>query len=198
MASPFTTIIKDIAIFIIAIVLVAVTASYAAAAAAKITDISNWKNNDKLKSAHTKLSWAASIGWIYVGIIVIIIIILIILALTGIVDLGLSDIIEFNLLPTIITIVNVGTVGVLLATGVLSAIGTANIDQAKVNNNEGSKEKALISTIVSIGSLGLVIIFIIVSYFITQQQKKKKTEEIQRQDAQSEALIIKQLSELKQ
>lgn len=200
MASVFTLIIEDIAIFIIAIVLVAITAGYAAAAAAKITDISNWKDNSKLASAHSYLSWAATVGWIYIGLIVILIILLIILALTGEFDFGLSDIIEASFLPAILNITNLLTVGVLLTTGILSAVGTAEIDKANVSNNEGSKSKALTATIVSIGSLGLILIFIVGEYFFKTQQKKKAAEEAQQQtqtETQTQPQVIEQLAALK-
>ena len=197
MTSIFVKIIEDIAIFLVIIILVAITAGYAASAAAKITDIPNWKDNPKLASAHKYLSWAASVGWIYIGLVVLVIILLIIFALTGLVDFGISDIVLLSILPIIITITNLLTVGVLLTTGILSAIGTADINRANVSDDQGSFGKALTATIISIGSLGLVVLFIVGSFVLKQRKKKKAAEEAQKEQVQSEARIIEQVAALK-
>lgn len=188
--SVFIDIIEDFVIFLIAIALVAVTASYAAAAAAHITNIPKWADNPKLASAHKYLSWAASVGWIFIGLVIALIVLLIILAITGIFDFGLSDVIEASILPGILSFTNLITVGVLLAIGILSAIGTSDIDQSGDTSDEAAiaRSKALISTLVSILSLGIVLIYYVVSSIIKSHQKKKRAEQ--------EAAGLEKLAEL--
>ena len=177
--SVFVDIIEDLVIFLIAIVLVALTASYSAAAAAHITDIKDWASNPKLASAHKYLAWAASVGWIFIGLVIAVIVLLIILAITGIFDFGLSDIIEVNILPSILSIINFLMVGVLLTVGILSAIGTYDIDQSGVSSPEvtTARSKALTSTLVSLGVLGIVLVYYIGSSLIKRYQKKKRAEQ---------------------
>lgn len=167
----FTDIIVDLVVFIIAIVLVAVVASYAAAAAASITQISNWSSNPKLASAHKYLSWAASIGWIFIGLVILLIVLLVIFAITGIFDFGLSDIYLINSLPGIITTTNFFTAGVLLTIGILSAIGTSDIDRSGATATT-AKNKALTATLISLCTLGLVLIFYFIDFIINKQRKK--------------------------
>ena len=172
------SILKDIGIgillLLISVILVAVVASYAAAGASRITSNTDWRNNPNLASAHTKLSWAASVGWIYVSLIIILIILLIVFAATGVIDFGLSDVLEVQSLPAILNFVNISTVIVLLIIGILSAIGTAEIN----GDTQGAKSKALTATLLSLGTIGLVIIYYIVNYFIKEMQKRKRIEQI--------------------
>lgn len=188
--SVFIDIIEDLVIFLIAIALVALTASYAATAAAHITNIPDWASNPKLASAHKYLAWAASVGWIFIGLVIAVIVLLIILAITGIFDFGLSDIIEASILPTILSLINFLMVGVLLTIGILSAIGTYDIDQSGVSSSELTlaRSKALIATLVSLGVLGLILIYYIVSSVIKSRQKKKRAEQ--------EAAGLEKLAEL--
>jgi hypothetical protein len=188
--SVFIDIIEDLVIFLIAIALVALTASYAATAAAHITNIPDWASNPKLASAHKYLSWAASVGWIFIGLVIAVIVLLIILAITGIFDFGLSDIIEASILPTILSLINFLMVGVLLTIGILSAIGTYDIDQSGVSSPELTlaRSKALIATLVSLGVLGLLLIYYVVSSIIKSRQKKKRAEQ--------EAAGLEKLAEL--
>lgn len=164
MASIFVSII----VFVIAIALVAITASYAASAAAQITKVSKWSDNPKLASAHKYLSAAASVGWIYIGVVIALIILTLIFIE-----------VEFSFIPAIIGFLNVLTVAVLVTTGILSAIGTSNIDQSGVTSSEVSsaRSKALTATLVSLLSIGLLLIYYLVSFIISQVRKKKEKEQ---------------------
>jgi hypothetical protein len=168
MSSFFGELIKGVAIFVVVIVLVAVTASYAAAAASAITNISGWSSNSKLASAHKYLSWAATVGWIYIGIAIAAIVLAIIF-----IELGPE------ILPTILALTNLLTVGVLIATGVLSAIGTNYIDQAGSKDPAATtaRNKALVASIVSIGSLGIVLIYYIIMFFVNRYYRQKAAKE---------------------
>ena len=171
--SEFINIIGDVVIFIVVIVLVALTASYAAAAAAHITNIPDWASNPKLASAHKYLAWAASVGWIFIGLVIAMVILIIILMVTG-GGVGFSGIIG-----GIITITNFLMIGILLAIGILAAIGTSDIDQSGVSSPEATiaRSKALTATLISLGVLGGLLVYYVISAIIKSYQKKKKTEE---------------------
>jgi TRAP-type C4-dicarboxylate transport system permease small subunit len=162
----------DIIVFVIVIALVAITASYAAASAKAITDISNWANDPKLAAAHKYLSWAASIGWIYIVILIVIIVLLIIFIEVA-----------YSLVSTIVAFANVATVLVLLAIGILAAIGTTYIRQSSASGTDVAKNKALVASIVSLGSLALLIVYYIISYSVKYYNHQKDIRE------QAEALI---------
>lgn len=63
--------IISIIISIVALIILAISGGYATSAAASVTFIDGYDNNEKLKSAHTKLTWAAVITWIVVTLILI-------------------------------------------------------------------------------------------------------------------------------
>lgn len=165
---------RDVIILTISIFLVGISAGFSASAAVKITKIHNWDDDDNLVDAHGKLSWAATVGWIYIGLLILLVIILIIIALTGFIDFGISDIIEASVVPIILVIVNIFNIGILITIGILAAQGASAIQKSNVDNDQGSFSDALIATFTSIGSIAVVLIYIAGKWIYKEYEKKAK------------------------
>ena len=171
MGNIIEKIVKDVTIIVVVILLIAITAGFDASAAAKITRAdSNWNDDDNLSSAHSKLSWAASVGWITIAILIIVIILVIVaVAVTGGLDVELVPLI---LLPTEAILIIV-----LILLGVLSAWGAIDITKANLSDDQGAFSAALIATFASAGAVIGVILYIIGKFIYSRHEKNKAKEE---------------------
>lgn len=156
-------IFHDVVVLTILIILVAITAGFSASAARKITKIDDWDDNDNLQDAHKQLSWAASIGFIYIGILILVAILIIILYE-----------VLFELTKIIFTIIIIITIAVLIIIGILAAEGASNINKANVSDDMNSYTDALIATFASIGSVVLVILYLVGRWIYKEYEKRRQ------------------------
>ncbi len=138
--------------FSISFITLAVSGGYATNAAVRITGIPAWDSNDKLKSAHRKLTIAAIVTWITVAAILILGILYLIFGTETIGIFG--DIIIYLFL--------FATLAATAVIGALSAIAAAEIAQSKVSDDNESRRQAIIAAVLAlVGFVGLVIILFI-------------------------------------
>ena len=141
-----------IIIFAVAFITLAVAGGYATSAASKVTKIPNWKSNKDLKSAHKYLSIAAVVTWITVALIITLGILYLIFGLETAATFG--NLVVYGLLfLSLIAVIIVG---------ILSAIASAKINQAKVKDNKGSRSHAIIAAILAIiAGIGLLVLVLV-------------------------------------
>ena len=142
----------NIIFFVISFGTLAVAGGFATDAARRVTTITGYDNNDTLISAHKKLSIAAVVTWITVAALIVIGILLLVFGSIALV--GFLNWIIYGFL--ILTLVAIGIVGVL------SAMASAEINRADVQDNNLSRRNAAIAAVLAIvGFVGVVIIMII-------------------------------------
>ncbi len=162
MSFTFTLIIS-----VISIVILSISGGYATAAAVSTTFIDGFNDNDKLKSAHTKLSWSAAITWIIVALIIVLGIVFIININAKKVN-SLSNIIIYSFIA--LSMISTAIVGIL------SAIAASEIQGAKVQDDKGSHRQATIAAILAIiGFAGLLAVLI---FAIVKSSRKTESQPV--------------------
>ena len=157
-------------ILTISVILVAVAASFDASAAAKVTRITDdWKDDDDLSNAHKRFSWAASIGWIVIGIAIVAAILLIIATiLLGGLDL---EVIPFIMPPVVIIFVTT-----LAGIGFLSAWATFDVIKSSIDDDQDATVNGLIATVLSLGTIIAVIAGYLIKKYMAKRKKDKTTD----------------------
>ena len=84
--------------------------------------------------------------------------------------------VEFSFIGAIIGLINFFTVICLLAIGILAAIATYNIDQSEVDGTKSARSKALTATLISLVTLGVLLIYYVISFFVGKYQERKENE----------------------
>lgn len=138
--------------FGISFITLAIAGGFATNSSVRITGIPGFKDNDKLKSAHKKLTISAIVTWITITVILVLGILYIIFGTETVGIFG--DIVIYLFL--------FATLGATATVGALSAIASEDIEQASVSNNNGSRKAAIIAAVLAIvGFVGLLIILMI-------------------------------------
>jgi hypothetical protein len=139
-------------LFIVALGTLAVSGGFATDAAVKTTKITGYSKNQKLRSAHARLSWAAVITWITVALIVVLAILFVIF-----VEFETAGIFT-NIVVYVLLFM---ALGATIFVGVLSAIAAADINSSGAKDRKNANRQAVIAAILAIvGFVGLVGILI--------------------------------------
>ena len=147
----------NLVLTIIAVIVLAISGGFATAAAVSTTYIQGYDTNDTLKTAHSRLTWAAVITWIIIGIILV---------------LGIIFIVKLNsesssfLISAIVYIFLLGALAATAAVGILSAMAASEIRSSENNgdftDDKGAHQQATIAAILAIiGFVGLLTVLII-------------------------------------
>ena len=154
--------IINIVLLLGAIGLLAVSGGYSTDAARRVTDITGWDSYPDLRSAHTLLSWSAVAAWLGLALVIILLVLYFIYGFETIEITG-------NLVTYLFLF---GVLGLVILVGVLSAVAADKINKANVSDNKGAYKQAIIAAVLSLGTLGIIILLAIIKYMI----KKKATE----------------------
>ena len=146
------------------LVTLAIAGYFATAAAVKVTKIDNWDNNDKLRSAHRNLTWAAVITWITIALILVGAILYFIYGLETAAETG--KYVAWGLLAlSLIAVIFVG---------ILSAIAASDINTSGVSDKKSADRDAVIAAILGIVGSVLIITVLLISVFYKPKKKESK------------------------
>ena len=156
----------NIFFFGISLLVLSISGGYATNGSIRITHISpSWKDNKKLKDAHSKLTLAAVITWITVALILLAAILYIAFGMEE--TAGLFDnVVVYGLL--FLSLIATAFVGVL------SAIAAADISNAKVENDDLAHRQATIAAVLAIIGFVAILVTLIIKFF--HKPKKKKVD----------------------
>lgn len=150
---------------------------YATDAAVKVTKIPNYKDNQKLKSAHSYLSWAAVVTWITVALLLIAGILYLFFAWETAEETG-GYVIDFFLGISLLAVITVG---------ILSAVGAADVNDSGVSDKKNANRQAVIAAILAI--VGFVLIVGLLLYKLLYNPKKNKQKKEQKLEYSLEAQL---------
>ena len=170
----------NIIFFGIAFVTLAIAGGFATNAAIRVTQIPAWSKNNDLAAAHKYLTIAAVITWISIAIMIVLIILFLIFGL------------ETAAIPGVLTILTYlflfGTLVLIGAVGILSAIAAAKIGDSKVPDNKGSREQAIIAAVLAIvGAVGMLVVILVRLFYNPKSDEKKKAD---KEKAQADELKL--------
>ena len=151
--------------FGISFITLAISGGFATNAALRITGIPAWDTNDKLKSAHRKLTIAAVVTWITIAVILVLGILYLIFGSETIGVFG--DIIIYLFL--------FATLGASAVIGTLSAIAAAEIGQSKVSDDNESRRQAIIAAVLALVGFVSLVIILFIHLFRKPKDKKDDT-----------------------
>ena len=159
----------NIIFFGIAFVTLAIAGGFATSATTRVTQIPAWSKNDDLALAHKYLTIAAVITWISIAIMIVLIILFLIFGL------------ETAAIPGVLTILTYlflfGTLVLIGAVGILSAIAAAKIGDAKVPDDKGSRKQAIIAAVLAlVAGVGLLIGLLVMLFKPSKKKDEKKGE----------------------
>ncbi len=158
-------VIINIIFFGIAFITLVISGGFATNSSVRITGITGYKGNDKLKAGHDKLTIAAIITWITVAVLIILGILSVVFGADEVP--GIMNWVVYGFL--ILTLAAVGAVGVL------SAIGAADIGAAKVTNDNGSQRAAIIAAVLAIVGFVAIIVVLLIRIFSGSSDKDKSS-----------------------
>lgn len=150
----------EIVFFIVLTLLLAISAGFGTNAAVRVTGISNYKTNQDLLKAHSKLTWLSVVAWIGVALIITGIILIFVF------DLEMaSNIFIYGLMILVFVL--------LLIIGIFSAWAASLIASADVTDDNKARRQAIISASLAFFGVALVIFGIIMKVFVGDKKDKK-------------------------
>lgn len=164
----------NIFFFGLSFTILSVAGYYATDAAVKVTKIPNYKDNKKLKTAHSYLSWAAVITWITVALLLVAGIAYLFLAGETIEVTG-SYVVDGFLALSLFSVITIG---------ILSAVGAADINDSGVSDKKNANRQAVIAAILAI--IGFVLITGLLLFKLLYKPKSKKEKKIDSETANVE------------
>jgi len=168
---PIESLILDISLLVVGAIALGVAAGYVASAAARVTQVDDWKKDDDLSSAHTYLSWSATFGWIGLAGLITLIVLYVIFG---------SESIEFT-----IGLVSKGllflAIGILILTGSFAAVGASYIDRSPKSDDakkNGAYRQAIIAAVLAIvGGAAIIGLFLYLMFHKPKSKEDKEKEQ---------------------
>lgn len=180
------TFVVNLIFLVISFIILAIAGGFATNSAVRITQIPAWDQNDKLKQARHYLTIAAVVTWITIAAILVIIVLYLMFGL------------ETTELPGVVTgityILLFGSLGATIAVGILSAIASQRINEAKVPNDNNARRQSIIATVLAIVGFVGILIGLILKLF-KKSPDKSKTAEQRAKELTRLKLLIKKLKD---
>ena len=183
---PIENLILDVSLLIIAAVALGIAAGFVASAAARVTQVDDWKKDNDLKKAHTYLSWSATFGWVGLAGLITLIVLYVIFG---------SESIEFT-----IGLVSKGllliTIGILITTGSFAAAGASFIERSpksEAAKKNGAYRQAIIAAVLAIVAGAAIIgLFLYLMFHKPKTKEDKKKEEEQKDIDDIKSRLLKE------
>ena len=158
----------NFAILVLAFIVLAISAGFAANSAVRVAGLSEFNANEKLKNAHTNLTWASVIGFITVALLIVGGILYLIftpetIEISAATGTSLGNLAVYGLLF-------LALVGIILV-GVYSAIAANDIHQSGVADNKLSYRNSIISASLAIIAFVLLLTALLIKFFYKPKVK---------------------------
>ena len=160
------SIIANLILALLSIAAMATAGVYTILAAMKIKDADHYSDNDDYQDAHKYLSWASVVTWVSLAILLVLMIFYFVF---------LSETVEFTGKWVVLLLVFV-LVAMLTFSGIMSSMAAQKIKASSDYGDDDDSEKAfkdsIISSALSLGTVVLLIIFVIL-FFVVKAHKSK-------------------------